>query len=84
MTYVVDKLEEEGLIRRRHCEEDRRIIYAELTGQGRELIEEVFSEHAALIRCLMDELSPAEKQKATDLLKRLGKSAEGQGAREAA
>lgn len=84
MTYVVDKLEEEGLIRRRHCEEDRRIIYAELTGQGRELIEEVFSEHAALIRRLMDELSPAEKQKATDLLKRLGKSAEGQGAREAA
>lgn len=84
MTYVVDKLEEEGLIQRRHCEEDRRIIYAELTGQGRELIEDVFSEHAALIRRLMDELSPAEKQKATNLLKRLGKSAEKQGAKETA
>lgn len=84
MTYVVDKLEEEDLIQRRRCEDDRRIIYAELTEQGRGLIEEIFSEHAALIRRLMDGLSPAEKEKVTTLLKHLGKSAEEQGAREAA
>lgn len=84
MTYVVDKLEEEGLIRRRRCEEDRRIIYAELTEEGRELIEEVFSEHAALLRRLTKGLSSAEKEKATALLKRLGKLAEEQSATEAA
>ncbi len=77
MTYVVDKLEERDLIQRRPCAEDRRIIYAELTEQGRVLIEEVFSEHSALIRRLTDELSPAEKETLIDLLKRLGKSAEG-------
>lgn len=77
MTYVVDKLEERGLIERRPCPEDRRVIYAELTEQGRERIEEVFSEHSALIRRLTEELSPTEKETLTDLLKRLGKSAEG-------
>ncbi len=74
MTYVIDKLEQRGLIDRRACEEDRRIIYAELTEQGRTLIETVFSEHAALIRRLMQELRPAEKETVTNLLKRLGRS----------
>lgn len=76
MTYVIDKLEQRGLIRRRACEEDRRIIYAELTELGRTLIETVFDEHAGLIRRLMQELRPAEKETAIDLLKRLGRSAE--------
>lgn len=76
MTYVIDKLQERGLIRRRACDEDRRIIYAELTEQGRALIETVFSEHAALIRHLMGELRLTEKETVTDLLKRLGRSAE--------
>lgn len=77
MTYVVDKLEERGLIQRRPCAEDRRIIYAELTEQGRALIEEAFAEHSSLIRRLTEELSPAEKETLIGLLKRLGKSAEG-------
>lgn len=76
MTYVVDKLEERDLIRRRPCPDDRRIIYAELTEEGRTLIQRVFAEHAALIRRLMEELSPEEKETATDLLKRLGRSIE--------
>lgn len=76
MTYVIDKLEERDFIQRRPCAEDRRIIYAELTAQGRELIEEVFDEHSSLIRQLTDELSSAEKEKLTSLLKQLGKSAE--------
>lgn len=38
MTYVVDKLEKRGLIRRRACPNDRRVIYAELTDEGRSLI----------------------------------------------
>ncbi len=76
MTYVVDKLEERDLLRRRRCEEDRRIIHAELTEQGRTMIEEIFSEHAALINDLTDGLSAEETETLTTLLKRLGKSAE--------
>jgi MarR family 2-MHQ and catechol resistance regulon transcriptional repressor len=76
MTYVVDKLEEQNLLRRRRSDEDRRIIHAELTDQGRTRIEEIFAEHAALIRDLTDGLSTEETETLTTLLKRLGKSAE--------
>lgn len=76
MTYVVDKLEEQNLLRRRRSDEDRRIIHAELTDQGRTRIEAIFAEHAALIRDLTDVLSAEETETLTTLLKRLGKSAE--------
>src|SRR4029077_8192020 len=36
-TYVVKKLEERGLMRRRVCAEDSRVVFGELTGEGREL-----------------------------------------------
>lgn len=72
MTYVIDQLEEEGLIQRKPCPEDRRIIYVCLTDKGRALIEEIFPEHAALIERLMDGLSCEEKREAAALMKRLG------------
>ena len=72
MTYVLDKLQQRGLIRRRACAEDRRILYAELTPEGRALIEVVFPEHAALITDLMSGLSPEERLTATELIKRVG------------
>lgn len=34
MTCVLDKLEKKGLIDRRPCDKDRRIIYAEITEAG--------------------------------------------------
>ena len=49
MTYVIDKLEERGLLRRRQSEEDRRVKLAELTPEGETKIEAAFSEHAALL-----------------------------------
>ena len=42
MTYILDKLARRGLLRRRACEEDRRVQYAELTDDGRALIEAVY------------------------------------------
>lgn len=76
MTYVLDKLQERGLIRRRACEEDRRRTYAELTDKGQGLIEEVFPEHAALIGKLMSGLRAEEQREAARLLKQLGLSAQ--------
>jgi MarR family 2-MHQ and catechol resistance regulon transcriptional repressor len=77
MTYVIDKLQQRGLLRRRACPTDRRVQYAELTDDGRALIEPVFTEHAALIRSLTACLSPEEQREATDLLRRLGLYAHG-------
>ena len=41
-TYVVKKLEERGLMRRRVCAEDSRVVFGELTAKGRALIDDVF------------------------------------------
>ena len=72
MTYVIDKLVQRGLIQRRACEEDRRVIYAELTPDGRRLIEPAFEEHKQLIDRLMDGLAHDEQQQTIELLKQLG------------
>lgn len=35
MTQLVDRLESDGLVRRVHCPEDRRLVRAEITDEGR-------------------------------------------------
>ena len=75
MTYVIDKLEDRGLLRRRQSEEDRRVKLAELTPEGRAKIEGAFPEHAALLGDLMETLSLEEKREAASLLRRVERSA---------
>ena len=71
ITYVIDKLEGSGLLRRRRSDADRRVKLAELTSEGRETIEAAFPEHAALINDLMANLSTEEKRTAASLLRRI-------------
>src|SRR5213079_2403782 len=71
-TYVVKKLEERGLMRRRTCAEDQRVIFGELTAKGRALIDEVFPAHVDRLRNVLAGLSVPEKHAATRLLRRLG------------
>lgn len=78
VTYLVDRLEAEGLVERRECETDRRARYAALTRKGEQLMKRIFPEHAAALERAVSGLSTAEKQQAIDLLRRLGTtSAEG-------
>jgi len=74
-TYVVKKLEERGLMRRRICAEDQRVIFGELTAKGRALIDEVFPAHVDRLREVMAGLSVSEKHGATRLLRRLSQHA---------
>jgi len=53
-TYVVKKLEERGLMRRRACAEDSRVVFGELTARGRALIDEVFPAHVGLLQLPAD------------------------------
>lgn len=78
-TYVIDKLEERGLLERRACPEDRRVVFGELTEAGRAVIAEIFPAHARRIGELMGGLSPEGKRQATDLLRRLGRHAQERG-----
>lgn len=76
MTYVIDQLEKQGLVKRVACPADRRRLYAELTENGRAKIEAIFPGHAERIREVMSALSPAEQDEAARLLKRLGLAAQ--------
>jgi len=75
VTYNIDKLEKKGLLKRVPCENDRRVTYAEMTEEGRELFDRIFPQHSAMIHSLMGGLSTAEKEAAIDLIKKLGKGA---------
>jgi MarR family 2-MHQ and catechol resistance regulon transcriptional repressor len=72
ITYVVDKLEQKGLLKRIACPKDRRVTYAQISDTGKQFIEEIFPEHAERIDQLMSSLDENEKAEAILLLKKLG------------
>lgn len=76
MTYVIDTLEQKGLVKRKLCAEDRRIIYAEITEKGHELMSRIFPLHEETIKQAVGSLSDEEKLQAIQLLKKLGLEAQ--------
>ncbi len=74
VTFVMDRLEAQGLAFRDRSEEDRRVVRARLTPEGRRLIEDSFPQHAMFVSGLMGELTRNEQQDLRRLLKKLGKS----------
>ncbi|TVP76612.1 MAG: MarR family transcriptional regulator [Gemmatimonadales bacterium] len=73
VTYVMDRLEAQGLVERRRSRTDRRVVEAYLTPRGRALISSVFPEHAAFICDAMKHMSREEQQEMRHLLRRLGR-----------
>jgi MarR family 2-MHQ and catechol resistance regulon transcriptional repressor len=76
ISVAVDRLYERGLVTREDCERDRRLKYVNLTPEGRQLIESVFTEHAKQMDELMRVLNKTEREQLVETLKRLGKHAE--------
>lgn len=70
-TYVIDKLEKKGLIVRKPCEKDRRIIYAEITEAGRQKMSEILPGHYQAIANALEGLNFEEKEQAITLLKKI-------------
>lgn len=74
VTYVMDRLETQGLVVRERSPQDRRIIQAKLTAEGRRLISEVFPGHGEFIEGLANHLEVDEQEALRSLLKKLGRS----------
>lgn len=72
ITYVIDKLEQKKYVRRQGCPEDRRVIYAVLTKEGKSLMDHIFPQHIAEIGHVFDELNENELNQTIELLKRVG------------
>src|SRR5437660_9254971 len=67
ITYAVDKLEQKQLLERKPSPHDRRVIFAELTPQGRELLAALFPQHAEAIRAAVSGLTLEEQGQALQL-----------------
>lgn len=76
ITYVVDKLEQKNYVRRKGCPEDRRVIYAVLTNEGKALMEEIFPRHIKKIGQVFADLHGDELSLTIELVKRIGYKAE--------
>lgn len=72
ITYVVDKLEKKNLLFRKPCPEDRRVTYAIITENGKNLMDEIFPKHHEAIEQIFSSLELEEKQTMVSLLKKLG------------
>ncbi|MGE7665654.1 MarR family winged helix-turn-helix transcriptional regulator [Ureibacillus composti] len=72
ITYVVDKLEEKNYVTRRACPTDRRVTYAGITEDGKELMDKIFPEHVEKIEEIFDKLSDQEVSTLIDYLKKVG------------
>lgn len=72
VTYVIDRLEEKGLVERRPCPSDRRAVYAALTPRGEETMARIFPAHAACMERVLSGLGPEDQERAAALLRTLG------------
>lgn len=79
ITYLMDRLEDQGLVIRDRSETDRRVVRARLTAQGEKTIADIFPGHASFVGDLAAHLDPDEQAQLRHLLKKWGKGMAGEG-----
>lgn len=77
ITSAVDRLEARGLVARSDDPSDRRVRRVALTAAGRRVIAPAFDRHAAELDEVVSVLTRAERTTLVDLLRKLGRGAEG-------
>jgi MarR family 2-MHQ and catechol resistance regulon transcriptional repressor len=76
VSVLAEDLRRQGLIQRRRCSEDRRLVYLEITEKGRELMTALFPKVQQTIETAMSALNESEQAQLGELCKKLGKSLE--------
>lgn len=71
MTYVIDKLEQKGLLSRNACSDDRRVIHVILTNDGNQLMEEIMPQYHKFVDDMFDLLNEDESDQLVHLLKKV-------------
>ena len=78
ITYVVNKLEEKGLVYKEQDENNRRYWEVCLTEEGEKIFQEIFPQHVETIQELLSPFDEEQKDELADLLKIIGIKAENQ------
>lgn len=76
ITYVVDKLEKQGMVERHPNPNDRRASNVVLSEKGEAIFNEIFPKHVETISKNLSFISNEEKEQLIDLLKRIGLGAQ--------
>ncbi len=72
LTRSVDRLQQQGLVARRTCPEDRRGAFAVLTPDGQKLMDQAIPEHIGHVNEVLSDLfTPEEEETFSSLLRRL-------------
>ena len=61
LTAIVDRLEAAGYVRRERNTKDRRVVWVQLTGRGRRLMEEMIPKHGTDVQEIMSVLSKSDQ-----------------------
>jgi MarR family 2-MHQ and catechol resistance regulon transcriptional repressor len=76
VTFLVDGLEKEGLVRRLPHPSDRRTVYVQLTEEGEAFANLIVPSIARFMACMLEGFTDAEKQVLVGYLDRLRRNAE--------
>jgi MarR family 2-MHQ and catechol resistance regulon transcriptional repressor len=71
MTYVIDKLEEKGIIKRNDCKEDRRVIHITLTAEGMELMKNIMPKYQEMVDSFFEDITDDESMLIINFLKKV-------------
>ncbi len=74
MSYVLTKLQQSALVKRRVCTQDKRRVYIALTNTGNQLIKRLYEDHEKQLREHLDLLDSKEEETLQSLLKKIGKT----------
>lgn len=70
MTGLLDRLEKQGLVTRRRCTQDRRVVYVEITPKALELLEAMDTPVSELHKEVVGHLTRAELKQLSQLLEK--------------
>jgi MarR family 2-MHQ and catechol resistance regulon transcriptional repressor len=71
MTYVIDKLEQRGLLRRHACPDDRRMIHVALTDDGNKLMNDIMPKYHEFVNQMFESLDSDEEDTLVQLLNKV-------------
>ncbi|HMP02249.1 MAG TPA: MarR family transcriptional regulator [Gemmatales bacterium] len=70
ITGLIDRLQKQGLVERRRCQEDRRVVYVEITARARELLARMDEPLRQLHKELLGHLGRSELVELSRLLEK--------------
>lgn len=70
ITGLIDRLEKQGFVERRRCEDDRRVVYVEITAKAENLLKEIDEPLCALHKEMMGHMTRTELRDLCRLLEK--------------